>query len=164
MFLLISTFTNTHFSVAVGEKSIARFKIVKKEYSQSALLLKTIHQLLANQRINKSTHSTLSTSLRAIFVVQGPGAFSALRIGIATANALAFALQIPVVGIKLEQEWLALTEEERLEKVWSAAVKLLDNLPAQAGQTTGKPDNQFVSPFYGMEPHITMKKDKKIKK
>ncbi len=37
--------------------------------------------------------------LKAIFIAKGPGAFSALRVGISTAKTLAYSLKIPIVAI-----------------------------------------------------------------
>jgi tRNA threonylcarbamoyladenosine biosynthesis protein TsaB len=38
-------------------------------------------------------------SLNAIFIAKGPGSFNGLRVGVSTAKGLAFALNIPLVGI-----------------------------------------------------------------
>ncbi len=38
-------------------------------------------------------------ALGGIIVFQGPGSFTGLRIGISAANALAYGLQVPVVGV-----------------------------------------------------------------
>lgn len=137
MNLLIATPQNSHFSVAVGQNKIDKLKTVKKPYRQSELLLKTIAALIKNQKITR------------IFVVRGPGAFSALRIGIATANALAYGWKVPVVGITLREEWNDLPEREKLNQVWQEGRK---PRPRRMSGT------RFVSPAYGAEPSITIKR------
>jgi len=135
MRLLISTEQNTHFSVAIGTSKVLKLKTIRKEYRQSELLLKTIDQLLGGKKP------------KAIFVVQGPGAFTALRTGIATANALGFAWQASVVGVKIKPDWLLLEEKLKLEKVWSVGL---------AGLKKAK--HGPVEPYYDRAPNITMAK------
>jgi len=73
--------------------------------------------------------------LKAIIVVKGPGSFSSLRIGIATANTLAFALKIPLYGIKVGEDL------NYLAKNYSKLKK-----------------TKLVVPFYGKAPNITRSK------
>jgi tRNA threonylcarbamoyl adenosine modification protein YeaZ len=142
MNLLISTEQNDHFSVAIGERELLKLKTVKKPYKQSELLLKTIKEFLEKNRLEMS-------ALQNIFVVNGPGGFSATRIGVATANALGYALEIPVVGIEIKKEWTALIEKEKLMRVWLEAVALTEREDFKG---------QIVLPVYDKEPNITMKK------
>lgn len=51
------------------------------------------------------THHKVLPDLQGIVVFKGPGSFTGLRIGISVANALAYALHIPVVGTT-GQKWL----------------------------------------------------------
>jgi tRNA A37 threonylcarbamoyladenosine modification protein TsaB len=60
-----------------------------KKLSQSIFL--RLKQLLKNRPV---------AGLKKIAVTIGPGSFSRIRTGVAIANALACALEIPVVGIK----------------------------------------------------------------
>lgn len=68
----------------------------KNEYG-SQVLLPLILKLL------RTTHYELHT-LEGIEVEKGPGSFTGLRVGVSVANALSFALGIPVNGKKLEME------------------------------------------------------------
>ena len=60
--------------------------------NQSKELLPKIKELLGANRINQK-------NLKKIAVITGPGSFTGIRIGIAVANALGLALDIPVVGV-----------------------------------------------------------------
>ncbi|MBT7006880.1 tRNA (adenosine(37)-N6)-threonylcarbamoyltransferase complex dimerization subunit type 1 TsaB [Candidatus Falkowbacteria bacterium] len=134
MKLLISTEQNSHFSVAIGQDEIDKVKVVKKPYRQSELLLRTIKELLESQ--NKKLED-----LKGLIVVSGPGAFSALRIGVTTANALAYSLDVPVVGVEV-------LEEDKLDKVFEDGVLKLK----------GKKKFEMkavVVPEYGREPNIS---------
>ena len=64
----------------------------------STQLMPMVETLLSRLRVDKS-------ELSAIFVCTGPGSYAALRVGVSTAKGLAFALDIPIVGVgRLEIE------------------------------------------------------------
>ena len=72
------------------------------------------------------------SALDGIVCYQGPGSFTGLRIGIAAANALAYAQKLPIVGTTGEQ-WV------------------LDGIrQIQSGDAT-----HIVLPEYGAAPHTT---------
>jgi tRNA threonylcarbamoyl adenosine modification protein YeaZ len=61
-------------------------------YRHGETLLPTIGRFLGEQNIRRSR-------LRAIVVGTGPGAFTGLRVGLATAKGLAHSLRLPLIGI-----------------------------------------------------------------
>ncbi|MBI4994167.1 tRNA (adenosine(37)-N6)-threonylcarbamoyltransferase complex dimerization subunit type 1 TsaB [Candidatus Peregrinibacteria bacterium] len=65
---------------------------------ESEKLLPAILKLLKRAKKN-------FTDLKRIIVVNGPGPFSAVRIGVTDANILGFALNIPVFSISSEKLW-----------------------------------------------------------
>ncbi|MFA5108952.1 MAG: hypothetical protein WC458_00165 [Patescibacteria group bacterium] len=73
-----------------GTKIVARKKF-KAARQQAEKLLPAIDRLLRAQKIKLS-------ALKKIVVADRGDSFTALRIGVITANALAYALKIPVVG------------------------------------------------------------------
>jgi len=85
--------------------------------------------ILEVQKFCKKEKIRLS-DLTKLAVVIGPGYFSKIRTAVATANALAYGLKIPVIGIKSGQKL-----------VWS---KIL-----------GGKSHLMVRPFYGKQPNIT---------
>lgn len=77
-------------------------------------------------------HNLNWQKIGGIIVYQGPGSFTGLRIGISTANALAYGLGVPIVG-SMGERWV----EEGLEKI-------------------NKNIQTPVLPVYGSEPHTTV--------
>jgi len=138
MNLLVSTESRNLFSLAIGTAKIEQTRVVRKEYQHSELLLRETDHIVNGKKIDN------------IFVVQGPGAFSSLRIGLAVANALAYGLGCQIIGIELKVDWHELGEQARLEKIWQSGVQ---RLKKKKGNKL-----RFIEPTYGREPHITVKK------
>lgn len=99
----------------------------------------------AHRELSETIHKTIGgvlgeagrglAELDGIGVLQGPGSFTGLRIGISVANALAYSLGIPIVSAK-GGEWI----HDTLSKLEQG-----DN-------------EKIVKPFYGADPHITKPK------
>ncbi len=95
----------------------------------STTLLTVIRDELTKQ---EATFQDLDGAL----VFQGPGSFTGLRIGITVANTLAYGLNIPIVGVADEHDWLERGIQRFIQR---------DN-------------DQLVMPEYGAEAHITQQK------
>ena len=102
--------------------------------NQRADVLVEIEKLLVK-------HYLKPNDLNGVVVVTGPGHFSYLRTGIVIANTFAFALNIPVAGIALEE----FSDDE--EWVAHGLAKLQD-----------KNNSVPIMPQYGAEPNITTPK------
>lgn len=129
MYLYLNTTERDSFRVALVDKGVVKKdKTISSARAHSEKLLKTINQLLVQTK--KSVKD-----IAGIAVVQGPGSFTSLRVGITTANALGFALDIPVVGVSPETE------------------------PAKVARFFNKKTaKRIVLPKYGSAPHITSPK------
>lgn len=75
-------------------------------YRHGETLLATIGRFLGEQNIRRSR-------LTAIVVGIGPGAFTGLRVGIATAKGLAHGLRLPIAGVSTAEALLAGETEDR---------------------------------------------------
>ncbi len=76
------------------------------------------------------------SGITGLIFVSGPGSFTGLRIGASTINALAYSLNIPVVGVPMGPDWLM------------KGLAKLNNLE----------DDQVVKLEYGAEANITKQK------
>ncbi len=93
------------------------------------------HTLLGKIETFLRSHDSSLQGLKGIFVFEGPGSFTGLRIGITVANTLAYALEVPLVGTRGEA-WRG----EAVEKLVSGV------------------NERVVMPFYGAEARITKPK------
>lgn len=140
MFLLINTAERDNIQIILVKKdSDFVVKNVSAPRKQSEKLLPTMEKILAGNRVGMG-------KLKGIGVVSGPGGFASLRIGVVTANTLAYALKVPIVALRLDE---FKTNEELVKKM----VKKL------ALKSKGKFNlaKNIVLPHYGQEPNITVK-------
>jgi len=130
MFLFIDTTEDEIILALFEENKILRQMTEKARYRQSELLLIEIDNFLRKNKVSLD-------SLKGIIVVKGPGSFTGTRIGVATANALAFALDISILGIKKEGSSLKKLIKKYYKKVRS---------------------KNPILPIYSKSPNITIKK------
>lgn len=126
MYLYLDTTERDSFRVALADKGVVlKDKTIYSARAHSEKLLKTINHLLVQSKMSVK-------DIAGIAVVAGPGSFTSLRVGITTANALGYALAIPVVGVSP------------------------DALPAQVARFFNKKiTKRIVLPKYGSEPRIS---------
>lgn len=79
-----------------GEQLVGFKEHISKEFSHSEMLTGYIEDLLKDSDI-------LFSQLVAIAVSMGPGSFTGLRIGVATAKGLCYALKIPLISVSTLQ-------------------------------------------------------------
>jgi tRNA threonylcarbamoyladenosine biosynthesis protein TsaB len=94
MALLLSLETSTHaFSCALheGQRLIA-FSESLREQTTASLLTVLIEKLFNDAGLKKD-------QLDALVVAAGPGSYTGLRIGVATAKGICFALNIPLISV-----------------------------------------------------------------
>ena len=117
-------------AIATARKVLAETQVAERRQLSERLLARI-------DELSESSGTPLG-KLAAIGIVSGPGPFTALRIGAAVTNALAYAHGIPIVGV---------TGEETPSLTAFAALVAERQ---QAGRTVSA-----VLPNYGREPSIT---------
>lgn len=134
MYLVIDTTDIEKLFVGlIKNKHFFKLKASAK-YKQSEKLLFFIAKILKENKVKLD-------QIKGIAVVTGPGGFTTVRIGIATVNALVWALNVKAVGIK-DIEFTS--DDDLFEKV----VEKMKKAKKQA----------LIMPFYGKEPNITKPK------
>lgn len=94
--IYIDTADNTKVIVRLKIDDQTFVKEKKMEARSSQLVLPLIDELLKE-------HGLIIQNLEEVEVNEGPGSFTGVRVGVSIANALAFALGIPVNGKKIEK-------------------------------------------------------------
>ncbi len=117
MFLFINTAQDNKTQVALvnikkGDEIEVVKKVSSKTKSDKALIL--INKLLVGEKV-------LPKKLRGIFVVKGPGPFTAVRIAVALANTFSYTLNIPVFAVKFE-------ENKKIEELIKKEIKEIKNI------------------------------------
>ena len=133
-YLFINTAIQGQINLAIFDeqkKLNADFTNVEYEYSKK--LLSEIDTLLKSLKITVK-------DISGIIAVHGPGRFSALRVGVTTANTLAWSNNIPVLGIPLDE---------------SDDTNIINHIQTLR---ESKEFTQPVVPQYGQEPNISKPK------
>lgn len=95
--LLIDTSERGKTVLALGDScGIVARRVFRSRFHETGSLLKRIDALLKSKGVSRKR-------IGGIIVVLGPGPFSSLRGAVTIANSLAFALNIPVVGLRKDE-------------------------------------------------------------
>jgi len=105
-------------------------------FRQMEELLPLVDQALKKNRLKLS-------DLTGVAVRQGPGGFTSLRIGVTTANVLAYALKLPILGLKLQDGYDL-----------AAMLRVLPQLMKKAKKEL------VIKPIYNRPPNITQSKNR----
>jgi tRNA threonylcarbamoyladenosine biosynthesis protein TsaB len=92
MILMIHTALNEAFVALSSNGKVVAEKRHSQQNDLAAFLQPAIHALLQECNITIDV-------LKAVAVVEGPGSYTGLRVGMATAKGLCFALNIPLINI-----------------------------------------------------------------
>ncbi len=135
MILLINTSKFDQIELAlVQADQVINELTVEARFAHQEKLIKSIAELFKQSKVQP-------TKLIGIIVVRGEGSFSALRIGLAVANTMAWQLAIPIVGVTNDKF-------KNCSELYQLGKKLL------AKQTSFN----LVLPVYGQAPNINIKK------
>ena len=151
MILVIDTATSQAVVGLAGRSDASDGRIAERtwpvRHQHGETLLPTLVAFLAEQ-------GTGLADLQGIVVGTGPGAFTGLRVGIATAKGLAHGLGLPIVGVSTAEALLAAARTSDTSA--AAETDLLLLLPAgpndRVAVAAGRPPELLPG---GMEPVVT---------
>lgn len=96
--LALNTATHQEEVVLLNDNKVVAKKRWKSVRNESSMLLKSVDSVFKKASVSFK-------DLSGILCIAGPGPFSAVRIGCAVANAIAFSSKIPVYGVTVEALW-----------------------------------------------------------
>ncbi|MFH1610798.1 MAG: tRNA (adenosine(37)-N6)-threonylcarbamoyltransferase complex dimerization subunit type 1 TsaB [Patescibacteria group bacterium] len=136
MYIFINTSNHKHIFLALINKKgdILISKKIKAEYQQSEKLLLNIEKILLDSKKKLQ-------DLKGVVCITGPGGFTSLRIGITTANTIAWVLHIPIIGLEQKEN------QDNLDLIDIGYRKIIKLKKFKQ-----------VLPRYGKEPNITIKR------
>jgi tRNA threonylcarbamoyladenosine biosynthesis protein TsaB len=134
MILVIDTATNEAKIALVSDKKVEQISWLGGR-ELSATIIEKIKELY------KKVGGEF-TETEGVIVNAGPGSFTGLRIGISVANAWAYGLNVPVVGVDHAETFAEIINSGRDK------IRELSNF------------EKSVEPVYGAEPNITKPKNK----
>lgn len=133
MILILDTSTENSLLAIWAEEKVEKVEWLGGRELSSTIFIK-LDELF--KKSNKKIEQ-----LKGIIVNSGPGSFTGLRIGISAANAIAFSLNIPIVGVSNSSDF---------EQIFSQGKEELKDK---------KYFEKSIEPFYGAEPNITKPKN-----
>ena len=133
-------YINTSKEKQLGVFLIKEKRIIDKirldgDYKVSENLLKLVNKIIGKNRLKFK-------DLNGIIMVSGPGPFTSLRIAAAVVNSLAYALKIPVVGIKIQKK------RPTDAQIIKSGLSKLEQVKL----------GTYVSPFYEKLPNIVIRR------
>lgn len=150
MYLLFDTSRKETLVFLANKEKVFAQKKITGENRHSECLLSTIETILAANKISQK-------NLQGIAVILGPGSYTGLRVGLATANALAYGLEIPLAGLNIFE--IALKNIKDHEKILLALEASANRfLTLDPGKDADKKENYQ---FFNLE-EITRRKFGKI--
>lgn len=103
MNLFIDTHLNDVIIILYEDGKIIKEKIIENEKQNSKVIMPTIKKILGKKKPN------------SIIVVNGPGSFTGVRLGVTIAKTLAYTLEIPIRTItSLESLALSIDDQEKI--------------------------------------------------